>query len=57
MNFVLGGEKYRCIWRKLNYIYNYCNGTSFGGLYIKDSAKIMHHAGGVKKPYELKYLT
>ena len=56
MNFVLGMEKYKFLWKKLDYVYNYCVGTSFNGLYSRKNAKIIHHTGGIKKPYKLKYI-
>lgn len=56
MNYVLNDEKYNGLWKKLDCKYNYCTGTSFFGLCKVSDIRILHHAGGIKKPYELKYL-
>ena len=55
LNYILSAKKYSIVWKQLDYLYNYCTGTSFDGLYSMDGVKIRHYTGP-DKSYELKYL-
>lgn len=54
--FILNKEMYKGIWKKLDYHYNYCSGTSWDGELDISGSKILHYTGP-NKNYQLKYLT